>query len=129
MALKFENVFFDVYNVREFARGVKVLDENAEDKLKSALFKKALGGVTSEQICEYSIDENGQQILSKKKVTHKQVSPDLAALKFLLESYYRDADIEKMSDLELKTERARLLQLLKEEEEDADGKMHENDEV
>lgn len=105
------------------------MDEMAEEQLKNALLKKALGGTTSEQVCEYSIDENGQPVLSKKKVTRKQVSPDLAALKFLLEGYYREADIEKMTDQELKTERARLLQLLKEEEEDADRKMHENDEM
>lgn len=107
----------------------KALDESAEEQLKNALLKKALGGTTSEQICEYSIDENGQPILSKKKVTRKQVSPDLAALKFLLEGFYREADIEKMTDVELKTERARLLQLLKEEEENADRKMHEDDEM
>lgn len=105
------------------------MDESAEEQLKNALLKKALGGTTSEQICEYSIDENGQPILSKKKVTRKQVSPDLAALKFLLEGFYREADIEKMTDVELKTERARLLQLLKEEEENADRKMHEDDEM
>lgn len=105
------------------------MDEMAEEQLKNALLKKALGGTTSEQVCEYSIDENGQPVLSKKKVTRKQVSPDLAALKFLLEGYYREADIEKMTDQELKAERARLLQLLKEEEEDADREMHENDEM
>lgn len=105
------------------------MDEAAEEQIKNALLKKALGGTTSEQVCEYSIDENGQPVLSKKKVTRKQVSPDLAALKFLLEGYYRSADIEKMTDEELKSERARLLQLLKEEEEDAVRQMLEDDEV
>lgn len=105
------------------------LDETAEEQLKNALLKKALGGTTSEQVCEYSIDESGQPILSKKKVTRKQVSPDLAALKFLLEGFYREADIEKMTDAELKAERIRLLQLLKEEEEDATRQMYEDDEM
>lgn len=105
------------------------MDEADEERIKNALMKKALGGTTREQVCEYSIDENGQPILSKKKVTRKQVSPDLAAIKFLLAGYYRQADIEKMTDAELKAERARLMQLLKEEEDDAVEQMHEDDEM
>lgn len=107
----------------------RILDEIDHEKIKNALFKKALGGVSSEQVCEYSIDENGEPVLSKKKVTKKHISPDLAALKLLLEEFNCDFNVEKMTDSQLRAERSRLLQLLKEEEEDADREMHEDDEM
>ena len=74
------------------------MDDLSEEKLKKALLKKALGYVAKEQVCEYSVDENGEEVLSKKKVTKKQLSPDLAALKILLEKFYANTCVEKMSD-------------------------------
>ncbi len=103
------------------------MDDLSEEKLKKALLKKALGYVAKEQVCEYSVDENGEEVLSKKKVTKKQLSPDLAALKILLEKFYANTCVEKMSDEELEQEKIRLLQLLKEEEENANRKMQETD--
>lgn len=95
------------------------MSEPYEEKLKKALLKKALGCETKEQVCEYSIGENGEQVLSKKKVTKKMLSPDISALKLLLDRFYDDVSIEKMTDEELLRERDRLMQLLKEEEENA----------
>ncbi len=95
-----------------------------EGKLKKALLKKALGYDANEVVCEYVLDEEGQEKLSKKKVTKKHYSPDISAVKMMFERYYGDdyADIYNMSDEELESERKRLLKILKEED-DGNHKM------
>ncbi len=105
------------------------MSQQDAEKLKKALLKKALGYQTCEQVCEYSISENGEEVLSKRKVTKKQLSPDMTALKLLLEKFYSEVSVEKMTDEELLAERARLLQLLKEEEENANREVQESDQV
>ncbi len=105
------------------------MSELSEEKLKKALLKKALGYETKEQVCEYSIGENGEAVLSKKKVTKKQMSPDMSALKLLLERFYTEIEPEKMTDEELEKERTRLLQLLKEEEENANRESEQSNQV
>lgn len=104
------------------------VDEESAEKLKKALLRRALGCSVKDEVCEYSIGENGEPILSKKKVTRRTLPADLSALKLLLEKFLDESDIEKMSDEELIKERSRLLKLLKEEE-DANREMHSNDEV
>ena len=76
---------------------------NEESKLKKALLKKALGYETSEEVCEYVLDEDGEAKLSKKKITKKHIAPDISALKILFERYYGDefSSICNMSDEEL----------------------------
>lgn len=94
-----------------------MLDE--EEKLKKALMKKALGYDTQEVVMEYALDENGQARLTKKKVTKKHVSPDITAMRVLFEKFSGGdlaEQIRNMSDEELQAERARLLNILKEEE-------------
>ena len=91
------------------------MSDGDNKKLRAALMKKALGYVTSEQVCEYSIGEDGEQILCKKKVTKKQVSPDLAALKLLLEQK-GETNFAALSDEQLFAEREKILQQIKEEE-------------
>lgn len=95
-----------------------------DEKIKEALLKKAVGFESDEIIEEYVSDENGNSVLSKRKITKKYNPPDVVALKFLLEEEgHFDDEISKMSDEELLKERDRLLQLLKEKEsqnEDAD---------
>ncbi len=125
LALKFEFGMLCGLKLANFCNGGETLSDLSEEKLKKALLKKALGYVAKEQVCEYSIDENGDEVLSKKKVTKKQLSPDLSALKILLEKFYGDFSVEDMSDEELEKEKFRLLQLLKEEEENANRKMQE----
>lgn len=89
-----------------------------EEKIKKALLKKALGYQTNEVVEEYVLDEEGNAKLSKKKVTRKHVSPDIAAMRVLLERYHSDLadEIRNMSDEELLAERSRLLKMLKEED-------------
>lgn len=88
-----------------------------EDKLKKALMKKAFGYTFNEVTEEYSTNENGDSVLTKKKVTKKFNPPDVTALKILLEqSQLFDDKISKMTDEQLIAERDRLLKLLKSEE-------------
>lgn len=96
--------------------GSKKLDD--EDKLKKALLKKALGYSADEVVCEYVLDEDGSEKLSKKKITKKHYAPDITAMKMLLDKANDNDDIALMSDEQLLQERKRLLQLLKEEDKD-----------
>ena len=90
---------------------------NDDEQLKQALLKKALGYDVDEIVEEYTADENGNAILSKRKITKKYNPPDINALKFLLEQgELSDDEISKMTDKELKENMNRLLQLLKEKE-------------
>lgn len=88
---------------------------NEEDKIKKALMKKALGYNADESVEEYTFDEHGQKILSKQKVTKKHYSPDISAVKVLLERYFKtyEEQLLDFSDEELEEEKKRLLSLLK----------------
>ena len=86
----------------------KQVDKN---DLEQALIKKALGYDATEVVEEYVGD--GEEIkLSKKKVTTKNVPPDMSALKFLLDETQKE--VSEMTDQELYDEKVRLLCLLKE---------------
>ena len=86
-----------------------------EDKIKKALLKKALGYSADEVVEEFSYDDKGDLKLSKKKVTKKHYSPDISAVKVLLERYYKTYEdkVLSMSDEELSFEQERLKNLLK----------------
>ena len=90
------------------SKKTKQVDKN---DLEQALIKKALGYDATEVVEEYVGD--GEEIkLSKKKVTTKNVPPDMSALKFLLDENQKQ--ISEMTDQELYEEKVRLLCLLKE---------------
>ena len=92
-----------------------MLDEN----IKEALLKKAVGFESDEIVEEYTTDESGNAVLSKRKITKKVNPPDVNALKFLLEqNSLFDNEISKMTDEQLLAEKERLLQLLKQKEEE-----------
>lgn len=76
-----------------------------------ALTKKALGFTTEEIIEEYQ-ESDGEQNLTKRKVTKKEVPPDMTALKILLEEI-NEKSVKDMSDQEILEEKNRLLLLLK----------------
>ena len=83
--------------------------------LEQALIKKALGYDATEVVEEYVGD--GDEIkLSKKKVTTKNVPPDMSALKFLLDESQKE--VSEMTDQELYEEKVRLLCLLNEIQKD-----------
>ena len=88
-----------------------------EEQIKDALLKKALGYESDEIVEEYTTDENGQAVLSKRKITKKFNPPDINALRFLLEQLsLSDDEISHMTDSQLIQEKERHLQLLKEKE-------------
>ena len=81
-----------------------------DGKVKAALVKKALGYDATEIVEEYVTCDEGDVKLSKKKVTKKNVPPDMTALKMLIEE--DSAPVFEMSDEELQAEMNRLLLLL-----------------
>ena len=81
--------------------------------VRQALIKKALGYDCTETVEEYVNEEDGTVKLAKKKITKKNVPPDMTALKMLLDD---DTPIEEMSDEELEREKERLLKILAEKE-------------
>lgn len=83
-----------------------------EIDLKDALLKKALGYDATEVVEEYVSGEEGEIKLTKKKVTKKNVPPDMTALKMLMDGDGRP--IESLTDEELTEEKERLLKLLSE---------------
>ena len=88
------------------------------EEIQKALLKKALGFSSDEVVEEYSLDENGNSVLNKRKVTKKYNPPDISAMKILLEKEnFSDDSLSHMTLAELKKEKKRLLKQLKEEEE------------
>ena len=83
------------------------------DKIEKSLLKKAIGYQYKEVIEEYSIGEDGEK-LSKKKITTKDVPPDISAVKLLLEelNVSQNIDFENLTDEELKKEIKEALNLL-----------------
>ena len=73
---------------------------------------KATGFKLKETSVEYSVDENGRLSPVKKKTVTKDVAPDLAALRFLIETSSVSKDYSEMSDEQLKTELSSLLKIL-----------------
>ncbi len=84
------------------------------DKIQKALLKRALGYDSSETVEEYAKDGEDMTIV-RKKVTKKNVPPDITAVKMLLENMRgKDCDLSELSAKELEAEKLRLLALLKE---------------
>lgn len=84
------------------------------DKIQKALLKRALGYDSSETVEEYAKDGEDMTIV-RKKVTKKNVPPDITAVKMLLENMRgKDGDLSELSAKELEAEKLRLLALLKE---------------
>ena len=84
-----------------------------EGNVKEALKKCAVGFGTSEVVEEFAV-EDGELKLVKRKVTRRDIPPDIKAVRMLLD----DDDVSSMSDEQLESERQRLIRQLKEEGED-----------
>ena len=82
--------------------------------IKEALYKKAMGYVSQEIIEEY-ITQDDNLVLSKRKVTSKEIPPDIPAVKTLIELIGMQDDITNLTDEQLEQERTKLLQLLAEQ--------------
>lgn len=92
------------------------------EKVQKALIKRALGYDTSETVEEYTSDGTDMTIV-RKKVTTKNVPPDISAAKLLLENINEgDNGLQGMSDEQLEVEKQRLLTMLKEMYSNEDSK-------
>lgn len=88
-------------------------------KIRGAIMRRAVGYDTEETVEEYS--GNGDDVtMVRKKVTKKNVPPDISAAKLLLEE--PDADYSTMTDEQLEEEKRRLIGLLTKEENPKGGK-------
>ena len=83
-------------------------EQSDNDKLISALRKRAIGYEVSEHITEYDSEGN----IIKDKITTKDVPPDLSAIKLLLE-LSGESNVESLTEEELVGERDRLLAVLR----------------
>ncbi|MDR2201277.1 MAG: hypothetical protein LBP26_00705 [Clostridiales bacterium] len=82
----------------------------SEKELKDALVKRALGYTATDEVEEYAV-QDGALTLVKKKVAQKDVAPELAAIKLLME---KTAPPERdLTEEEYLAERERLLTELK----------------
>lgn len=83
-----------------------------EENLQNALYKKALGFDTEEVVEEYQ-ENDDEIVLVKRKVTRKNVPPDITAIKMLLDG---KKSVSSLSDEELEKEKQRLLSILAQSE-------------
>ena len=84
------------------------------DKIQKALLKRALGYDSSETVEEYA--KNGDDMtIVRKKITTKNVPPDITAVKMLLDNMReKELGLSDLSAKDLEAEKMRLLALLKE---------------
>ncbi len=82
-----------------------------DDSLEMALKKCAVGFDTSETVEEFAV-QDGELKLVKRKVTKRDIPPDIKAVKMLLD----DRQESGYSDEELSAEREKLIKMLKEED-------------
>jgi hypothetical protein len=87
------------------------MKDEDEKVIKKALIKKAVG-YDMEEVTEEYLEGEGEVKLVKRKVTKKNVPPDITAIKMLIET---TNGISEMSDEQLEQEKQRLLNLLKED--------------
>ena len=83
----------------------------SDEGLKKALIKCAVGFDTSEVVEEYPADGDELKLV-KRKVTRRDVPPDIKAVKMLLDG---EAGVAELSDEELEERRQKLIEMLKEE--------------
>lgn len=84
-------------------------DEQPDDSIRCALKKCAVGFDTNEVVEEFTV-ENGELKLVKKKVTRRDIPPDIKAVKMILDG----GQTGEKSDEELIAEREKLIEMLKE---------------
>lgn len=88
------------------------MNDSVMSELLAVIKKKAEGYVTYEQVEEYTNTDGDLQI-QKRKVTQKEVPPDLSAVKLLMEMHGVDP-YENMTEEELEKEKRKLINQLKE---------------
>lgn len=81
------------------------------DEIFDAVVKRACGYEAHETVEEYAIVDGSLELV-KKRVTTKDVPPDISAAKLIFDS----SDTDGLSDEQLETEKRRLLSELAKEE-------------
>lgn len=81
------------------------------DDIMEAVVKRAMGYEARETVEEYAMVDGSLELV-KRRVTVKDVPPDISAAKMLFD----DADYKDFSDEQLEAEKKRLLAELKAEE-------------
>ena len=78
-----------------------------------------MGYEAKESSEEYSLDDEGREVLVKKKVSKKYFPPDMTALKLLIEKFFPnlDIDLSSLTDEELISERDKILKMLNDNQE------------
>lgn len=110
--------------IKKLNKKYENLDYKTQDEiLKSSLLKKAKGFIVEEIIEESVKNEDSSSLnLVKRKVTTKEIPPDMNAIKYLIELENLNQDrYANLTDEELRQEKLNLLKLLKEEEVDGDN--------
>lgn len=79
-----------------------------KDEVLKALYKRAGGYVAEESVEEYAVKEGGEELV-RRKVTYKDVPPDISAIKLLLDG---EEDSAEFTEAELIAEKERLIKLL-----------------
>ncbi len=99
-----------------------------ETDVMTALTKKALGYEVQEIIEEYSVDENNNERLMKKKVTTKSVPPDITAVKVILEleNLNNNQSLKDLTDEELDEKINQIIKQIKENENDSNDWKNES---
>ena len=82
------------------------------DKIRQALYDKALGYRCEEVTEEYGLVDSELKLL-KRKCNTKVYPPDISAITMLLDK--DKSELDSMSDEELEQEKQRLIKLLKKE--------------
>ena len=82
-----------------------------DDKVRDAVLKVALGFRVEEVTEEYGM-EDGEMRLVKRRETHKDIPPDLKAVRLLLDG----TNYSAYSDEQLEAEMVKLLAALEQEE-------------
>ena len=93
-----------------------------KDDIYGAVVKRARGYVAKETVEEYAVVD-GTLELVKKRVTTKDVPPDMTAAKMLFD----DSDFSSMTDEMLDAEKRRLLLELEEESKAEQGEQNSED--
>lgn len=88
------------------------IKKSKRDVMLDTLYKKGVGYQTEEIVEEYASEDKGGELL-KRKITIKNVPPDVAALKAYLDISKQNGEFDNLDDNELEKEKIRLLKLLK----------------
>ena len=99
------------------------MEDKTIEKIQRALIKRALGYDTSETVEEYALNGDDMTVV-RKKVTTKNMPPDITAAKILLEKAGEENKngYFEMTDEQLEKEKNRLLALLKEKDRSENSK-------